>query len=239
MSNRTFILIPSRIGSTRLPKKPLVNISGKSLIQRVFTNVDPLKLDTYIATDSDEIFEHVLRFTKNVVMTDSKHISGTDRVFEAATKLKIKDDDLVINLQGDEPFIPHDLLSKLINDFNNKDCDVISASHPIFNDDDVNNKNCVKVIINENGYAKNFERELTIELDNTVMRHIGIYGYKYKTLSKIINLKPTLNELEHKLEQLRFLDNNLTIYMSQYNGEVPTGIDTKEDVIRAKEYLRI
>jgi 3-deoxy-manno-octulosonate cytidylyltransferase (CMP-KDO synthetase) len=172
-------------------------------------------------------------------MTDSKHISGTDRVFEAATKLKIKDDDLVINLQGDEPFIPHDLLSKLINDFNNKDCDVISASHPIFNDDDVNNKNCVKVIINENGYAKNFERELTIELDNTVMRHIGIYGYKYKTLSKIINLKPTLNELEHKLEQLRFLDNNLTIYMSQYKGEVPSGIDTKEDVIRAKEYLRI
>ena len=239
MNNRTIILIPSRIGSTRLPKKPLINISGMSLIQRVFTNVDSLKLDTYIATDSNEIFEHVLKFTKNVVMTDSKHISGTDRVFEAATKLNIKDDDLVINLQGDEPFMPLDLLSNLINDFVNKDCDVISASHPIYNNEDVSNKNCVKVIINSRGYAEAFERNLSKERDDNVMRHIGIYGYTYKTLSKIINLEPTPNELEHKLEQLRFLDNNLSIYMSQYKGEVPSGIDTQEDVIRAEEYLKI
>jgi len=228
MNNRTIILIPSRIGSTRLPKKPLINISGMSLIQRVFTNVDSLKLNTYIATDSNEIYEHVLKFTKNIVMTDSKHISGTDRVFEAATKLNIKDDDLVINLQGDEPFMPLDLLSKLINDFANKDCDVISASHPIYNDEDISNKNCVKVIINRRGYAEAFERNLTNELN----------GYTYKTLSKIISLEPTPNELEHKLEQLRFLDNNLSIYMSQYNGEVPTGIDTQEDVIRAEKYLK-
>ena len=239
MNNRTIILIPSRIGSTRLPKKPLINISGMSLIQRVFTNVDSLKLDTYIATDSNEIFEHVLKFTKNVVMTDSKHISGTDRVFEAATKLNIKDDDLVINLQGDEPFMPIDLLSNLINDCANKDCDVISASHPIYNDEDVSNKNCVKVIINSRGYAEAFERNLSKELDDNVMRHIGIYGYTYKTLSKIINLEPTPNELEHKLEQLRFLDNNLSIYMSQYQEEVPPGIDTQEDIIRAEEYLKI
>ena len=239
MNNRTFILIPSRIGSTRLPKKPLINISGMSLIQRVFTNIATLDLGTYIATDSNQIFEHVLKFTKNVVMTDSKHISGTDRVYEAATKLNINDDDLIINLQGDEPFMPHDLVSKLIKDFNNTDCDVISASHPIFNEDDVANKNCVKVLINSNGYAKNFKRELHIEPDKTVMRHIGIYGYKYKTLSKIINLEPTLNELEHKLEQLRFLDNNLSIYISQYKEDIPPGIDTEEDVIRAEEYLEM
>lgn len=238
MDNRTIILIPSRIGSTRLPKKPLINISGMSLIQRVFTNVDKLKLDTFIATDSDEIFEHVLKFTKNVVMTDSKHISGTDRVFEAATKLNIKDDDLVINLQGDEPFMPHDLLSKLINDFVNNECDVISASHPIYNEEDVSNSNCVKVIINDDGYAETFERNLSKKFGNTVMRHIGIYGYKYKTLSKIISLEPSPNELEHKLEQLRFLYNNLSIYMSRYDGEVPPGIDTEQDVKRAEEYLK-
>ena len=239
MNKRTFILIPSRIGSTRLPKKPLINISGISLIERVYTNVNSLKLDTYVATDSNEIFKHVLKFTKNVVMTNPKHISGTDRVFEAATKLNINDDDLVINLQGDEPFMPHDLISRLIDDFKNKDCDVISASHPIYNDEDISNKNCVKVIINTRGYAKTFERNLSKELDDSVMRHIGIYGYTYKTLSKIINLEPTPNELEHKLEQLRFLDNNLSIYMSQYKGEVPPGIDTQEDVIRAEEYLKI
>ena len=239
MNKITFILIPSRIGSTRLPKKPLINISGISLIERVYTNVNSLKLDTYVATDSSEIFKHVLKFTKNVVMTNPKHISGTDRVFEAATKLNINDDDLVINLQGDEPFMPHDLISRLIDDFKNKDCDVISASHPIYNDEDVSNKNCVKVIINTRGYAETFERNLNKELDDSVMRHIGIYGYTYKTLSKIINLEPTPNELEHKLEQLRFLDNNLSIYMSQYKGEVPPGIDTQEDVIRAEEYLKI
>ena len=237
MDNRTIILIPSRIGSTRLLKKPLINISGMSLIQRVFTNVDKLKLDTFIATDSNEIFEHVLKFTRNVIMTDSKHISGTDRVFEAATKLNIKDDDLVINLQGDEPFMPLDLLSKLIHDFTNNECDVISASHPIYNEEDIANINCVKVIINTNGYAETFERNLTKKSNNNVMRHIGIYGYKYKTLSKIIDLKPSPNELEHKLEQLRFLDNNLSIYMSQYDGEVPSGIDTEQDVKRAEEYL--
>ena len=239
MNKKTFILIPSRIGSTRLPKKPLINISGISLIERVYTNVNSLKLDTYVATDSNEIFKHVLKFTKNVVMTNPKHISGTDRVFEAATKLNINDDDLVINLQGDEPFMPHDLISRLIDDFKNKDCDVISASHPIYNDEDVSNKNCVKVIINTRGYAETFERNLSKELDDSVMRHIGIYGYTYKTLSKIINLEPTPNELEHKLEQLRFLDNNLSIYMSQYKGEVPPGIDTKDDVVKAEEYLKI
>jgi 3-deoxy-manno-octulosonate cytidylyltransferase (CMP-KDO synthetase) len=239
MNKRTFILIPSRIGSTRLPKKPLIDISGISLIERVYTNVNSLKLDTYVATDSNEIFKHVLKFTKNVVMTNPKHISGTDRVFEAATKLNINDDDLVINLQGDEPFMPHDLISRLIDDFKNKDCDVISASHPIYNDEDVSNKNCVKVIMNTRGYAETFERNLSKEVDDSVMRHIGIYGYTYKTLSKIINLEPTPNELEHKLEQLRFLDNNLSIYMSQYKGEVPPGIDTQEDVIRAEEYLKI
>ena len=239
MNKKTFILIPSRIGSTRLPKKPLINISGISLIERVYKNVNSLKLDTYVATDSNEIFKHVLKFTKNVVMTNPKHISGTDRVFEAATKLNINDDDLVINLQGDEPFMPHDLISRLIDDFKNKDCDVISASHPIYNDEDVSNKNCVKVIINTRGYAETFERNLSKELDDSVMRHIGIYGYTYKTLSKIISLEPTPNELEHKLEQLRFLDNNLSIYMSQYKGEVPPGIDTQEDVIRAEEYLKI
>jgi 3-deoxy-manno-octulosonate cytidylyltransferase (CMP-KDO synthetase) len=171
-------------------------------------------------------------------MTDSNHISGTDRVFEAATKLNLSDDDLVINLQGDEPFMPHDLLSKLVNDFTNKDCDVISASHPIYNDEDITNKNCVKVIINSSGYAEAFERNLSKELDDTVMRHIGIYGYKYRTLSKIINLEPTPNELEHKLEQLRFLDHNLSIYMSQYEGDVPPGIDTEDDITRAEEYLK-
>mgnify|MGYP002701144957 CR=1 FL=1 len=131
--------------------------------------------------------------------------------------------------------MPIYLLSHLINAFANKDFDFISASHPIHNDQDVSNKNCVKVIINSRGYAEAFERNLSKELDDSVMRHIGIYGYKYRTLSKIINLEPTPNELEHKLEQLRFLDNNLSIYMSQYKGEVPPGIDTQEDVVRAAE----
>lgn len=238
MSNKFFIIIPSRIGSTRLKKKPLIDIGGISLIQRVFNNAINITSETYVATDSNEIFAHVSKFTKNIIMTSSDHISGTDRVYEAATELQLSDNDLVINLQGDEPFMPNGLLKKIIDDFFKVDPDVISACHSIVDNHDLLNKNCVKVIINENGYADAFKRDVTTTNNSYVMRHIGVYGYKYKTLSKIVNLKPTKSELNNKLEQLRFLDNNLSIYMTEYDKDVPPGIDTDEDLKKAEAYLK-
>jgi 3-deoxy-manno-octulosonate cytidylyltransferase (CMP-KDO synthetase) len=235
METNFVILIPSRIGSTRLRKKPLIDINGMSLIERVYKNSIAISNNSFIATDSDEILNHAQTFTKNVIITSNKHISGTDRIFEAAKNLKIDDETLIINLQGDEPFMPIDLVNQLINDFNNNECDVISACHPIKDLSDLENPNCVKVHYDNKNYAKSFQRK-PINKD-TYERHIGIYGYKMKTLKKLVNLKPTQNELIHKLEQLRFMDNNYTIFMSKYLSEVPSGIDTQEDVDNAIKYL--
>ena len=235
MNSNFAILIPARIGSTRLKNKPLIDINGMSLIERVFKNSITITENTYIATDSQEVLEHVQSFSTNIVMTSDAHISGTDRVFEAAENLKINDDTLIINLQGDEPFMPKDLVIQLVEDFNNNSCDVISACHPINNSDDLKNPNCVKVHCDSNNYAKSFQR--TLNSNELSMRHIGIYGYRMKTLRKLVNLKPTKNELFHKLEQLRFMDNNYSIYMTHYKNEIPSGIDTQEDVDQAINYL--
>lgn len=235
MNSNFAILIPARIGSTRLKNKPLIDINGMSLIERVFKNSITITENTYIATDSQEVLEHVQSFSTNIVMTSDAHISGTDRVFEAAENLKINDDTLIINLQGDEPFMPKDLVIQLVEDFNNNSCDVISACHPINNPDDLKNPNCVKVHCDSNNYAKSFQR--TLNSNELSMRHIGIYGYRMKTLRKLVNLKPTKNELFHKLEQLRFMDNNYSIYMTHYKNEIPSGIDTQEDVDQAINYL--
>jgi 3-deoxy-manno-octulosonate cytidylyltransferase (CMP-KDO synthetase) len=229
------ILIPSRIGSTRLKNKPLLDINGLTLIERVFKNSADISNDTYIATDSELILNHAKTFTQNVLMTSNEHISGTDRVFEAAENLNIDDDTLIINLQGDEPFMPKDLVKQLVDDFYSNHCDVISACHPIKNLSDLDNPNCVKVLFDAGGYAISFKRQL--KTINNPMRHIGIYGYKMKTLRKLINLKPTKNELIHKLEQLRFMDNNYSIYITTYKSEVPSGIDTQDDVIEAINFL--
>lgn len=228
------ILIPSRIGSTRLKNKPLIDISGMTLIERVFKNSFSISSNTFIATDSEDILNHVQTFTQNVVMTSNLHISGTDRVFEAAKNLKIEDETLIINLQGDEPFMPKDLVMQLVNDFYKYPCDVISACHPVTNSDDLSNPNCVKVQCNLNNYAENFQRLTNVKSSK---RHIGIYGYKMKTLRKLINLKPSENELTHKLEQLRFMDNSYSIYMTSYKSEVPSGIDTHDDVTKAINFL--
>ncbi len=235
MNSNFAILIPARIGSTRLKNKPLIDIKGMSLIERVFKNSITITENTYIATDSQKVLRHVQSFSTNIVMTSDAHISGTDRVFEAAENLKINDDTLIINLQGDEPFMPKDLVIQLVEDFNNNSCDVISACHPINNSDDLKNPNCVKVHCDSNNYAKSFQR--TLNSNELSMRHIGIYGYRMKTLRKLVNLKPTENELFHKLEQLRFMDNNYSIYMTHYKNEIPSGIDTQEDVDQAINYL--
>ena len=235
MNSNFAILIPARIGSTRLKNKPLIDINGMSLIERVFKNSITITENTYIATDSQKVLRHVQSFSTNIVMTSDAHISGTDRVFEAAENLKINDDTLIINLQGDEPFMPKDLVIQLVEDFNNNSCDVISACHPINNSDDLKNPNCVKVHCDSNNYAKSFQR--TLNSNELSMRHIGIYGYRMKTLRKLVNLKPTKNELFHKLEQLRFMDNNYSVYMTHYKNEIPSGIDTQEDVDQAINYL--
>ena len=237
MNESIYILIPSRIGSTRIKKKPLVDINGESLIQRVFKNALNISSNTYVATDSELIKENLLKISPNVIMT-SEHISGSDRIYEAASKLNLPDDTFILNLQGDEPFIPKELIYQVINDFNKKDCDVITVSTIIKSKDDISNPNCVLVETDENMYAENFIRVPNSDAMINPLRHIGIYGYSFKTLNSLVNLEPTKSELEFKLEQLRFLENNYTIYVSHYNENMPNGIDTEQDVLNANKYLQ-
>ena len=237
MNESIYILIPSRIGSTRIKNKPLVDINGESLIQRVFKNALNISSNTYVATDSELIKDNLLNISSNVIMT-SEHISGTDRIYEAASKLNLPNDTFILNLQGDEPFIPKELIDQVINDFNENDCDVITVSTIIESKDDISNPNCVLVETDKDMYAENFVRVPDSDLTINPLRHIGIYGYSFKTLNSLVNLEPTKSELEFKLEQLRFLENNYTIYVSHYDENMPNGIDTEQDVLNANKYLQ-
>ena len=236
MTKDFVILIPSRIGSTRLQNKPLVDINGKTLIQRVFDQSLKATSQSFIATDSRLIYDHVKSFTDNIVMTSDTHISGTDRVFEAASILSLEKDQLIINLQGDEPFMPVDLINTLVDDYANNECDVITASHPIQLNEDFTNPNCVKVS-SESSYATDFMRMPSKEPLELLNRHIGIYGYTFETLEKLVALEPSSREIELKLEQLRFMDNRYSIYVSQYRNSIQSGIDTSDDVDAAILYL--
>jgi 3-deoxy-manno-octulosonate cytidylyltransferase (CMP-KDO synthetase) len=236
MTKDFVILIPSRIGSTRLQNKPLVDINGKTLIQRVFDQSLKATSQSFIATDSRLIYDHVKSFTDNIVMTSDTHISGTDRVFEAASILSLEKDQLIINLQGDEPFMPVDLINTLVDDYANNECDVITASHPIQLNEDFTNPNCVKVS-SESSYATDFMRMPSKEPLEPLNRHIGIYGYTFETLEKLVALEPSSREIELKLEQLRFMDNKYSIYVSQYKNSIQSGIDTSDDVDAAILYL--
>ena len=236
MTKDFVILIPSRIGSTRLQNKPLVDINGKTLIQRVFDQSLKATSQSFIATDSRLIYDHVKSFTDNIVMTSDTHISGTDRVFEAASILSLEKDQLIINLQGDEPFMPVDLINTLVDDYANNECDVITASHPIELNEDFTNPNCVKVT-SESSYATDFMRMPSKEPLELLNRHIGIYGYTFETLEKLVALEPSSREIELKLEQLRFMDNKYSIYVSQYKNSIQSGIDTSDDVDAAILYL--
>lgn len=234
MSSEVYILIPSRIGSTRLQDKPLIDLNGKTLIQRVLVNSLEVNKNSFVATDSLRIKQNIEKISNNVVMTSDSHISGTDRICEAANKLNLDENTFILNLQGDEPFLPKKLIFDVINDFFINECDVITVSNEIKSTDEIDNPNCVLVETDNNNIATKFVRTGKI---NNPRRHIGVYGYRLNTLNKLVNLKPTSNELELKLEQLRFLENNYSIYVTNFKGDIPHGIDTNEDVISAKRYL--
>ena len=234
MNNDVYIIIPSRIGSTRLKNKPLIDLNGRSLIQRVLINALNISKNSFVATDSNLISKNVNNISNNILMTSKNHISGTDRIYEAATQLNLSKDTLIINLQGDEPFLPKELIDNMINDYNKNTCDVITASNKINKQEELANPNCVLVETDDKNYATKFVRVGDV---HDPERHIGIYGYSLKVLEEFVNLKPTKSELSLKLEQLRFLENNYSIYVTKYNDEIPNGIDTQDDIEKAVKYL--
>ena len=234
-------IIPARYGSTRLPVKPLKLIGGKSLIKRVFeaTNQTNLFNDIIIATDHEEIMVHAKGFGANVKMTSLDHQTGTDRIEECARNLKT---DLIINVQGDEPFICKEPLQKLIQAFNDPPVQVASIMSLFSNIDDIANPACVKVIFDNNYDAIYFSRSIIPfnrdhQINIPYYKHFGVYAYRPELLKIFVSLPAGKLEQIERLEQLRLLENGYKIRMvlTDYNG---IGIDTPEDIILAESILK-
>ena len=233
-------IIPARYASTRLPGKPLLDIGGKCMIQRVYEQVMMVGLDTVVvATDDGRIFDHVRSFGGEVIMTSELHVNGTERCAEVIEK---SDDeyDITINIQGDEPFIHPEQISQLRDLMAGEACKIGTLVKVIETEGELNNPDTTpKVEINERGEALCFSRSVIPSIQgvdksewlnhHTFYKHIGIYGFKTKTLLELVKLKPTKNEIAESLEQLRWLDNGYTIHAAITKLESPS-VDTEDDL---------
>lgn len=232
-------VIPARYASTRFPGKPLIDIHGKSMIQRVYERAltSASLSHLVVATDDERIYDHVLEFGGKVVMTQSTHQSGTDRCAEVAQK--VEGYDIVINIQGDEPFIINTQIDLLASCFTEKTTELATLVKQIANIEELNNPNSPKVILNKHMEAIYFSRtpipyvrgaEIDQLLDrHTFYKHIGIYGYRVDILKEITQLGISSLEKAESLEQLRWIENGYKIKVA-ITGEETKAIDTPEDL---------
>jgi len=232
-------VIPARYASTRLPAKPLTLIAGKTLIQRVYEAVEQTALfhRVIIATDHNDIYNHCQSFKAEVKMTSPLHASGTDRMHEAVQGIEA---DIVVNIQGDEPFITREPLQALIDVFADANVNCASLMHIFAILEDVKNPNNVKVITDNKSNAIYFSRSpipYNMANDEVVYhKHIGVYAYRPETLDQFVRLPKGRLETIERLEQLRLLENGIDIKMV-LTDYVSIGIDTPDDVLQAEKLL--
>ena len=234
--SKSVIIIPSRLASTRLLNKPLIKINNKSLIMHVYEKAVKSKVgEVFVATCDEQIALEVKKNKGNFIMTNISHKNGTERVCEASKKLKLEQDDYVINVQGDEPMInSYDI--KNLNDISKlNNLDMSTLAFDIQNIKDLKNKNIVKVITENKisssiiSKALTFKRKIqNIDSDN-IYHHCGVYLYKASILEKLVNFNQTKNEKIENLEQLRALDNRIIINVILAD-HFSVGIDTLEDL---------
>jgi 3-deoxy-manno-octulosonate cytidylyltransferase (CMP-KDO synthetase) len=242
-------IIPARYASSRFPGKPLVMIGNKTMIQRVYEQAAKVLDLVYVATDDKKIEKCVTDFGGNVVMTSAEHMSGTDRCSEAATLIEMetgKKIDVVINIQGDEPFIKPEQISLIIQCFNDKKTEIATLVKKCEPGEDIFNPNQPKVILNSDGDAIYFSRaaipyirdfqETEWSHKHTFYKHIGLYGYRTDTLKKITGLARSPLEIAENLEQNRWLENGCHIKTAITFLE-SVGIDTPADLEKARLIL--
>ena len=230
------------MSASRLKGKPLLKINNLPIICHVVEKAKEADIgEVIVATEDKEIAVAVKKNGGKAILTGN-HNTGTDRIFEAFQKLKIKDVDYVLNLQGDEPMIdPKDIIN-LNNLMIKNNSEIGTLASAIKENTILNNENVVKVITKEklekNNFTKaiNFSRKNLSKQNSNIYHHIGIYAYKVSVLEKFINLNQTKNEIENHLEQLRALDNNITIMVALTKSS-PIGVDTKEDFLAIKKIM--
>jgi 3-deoxy-manno-octulosonate cytidylyltransferase (CMP-KDO synthetase) len=238
---KTLTIIPSRLSATRLPGKPLLKINNLSIISHVFKRAEEANIgEVFVATENQEIVDDVVKNGGKAILTSKNHKSGTDRIYEAIQKINAKNVDLIMNLQGDEPAINIEDIISLNKKMISNQSKMGTLAAKIKDLKDLENENIVKVITKKNlkedqfSEAETFLRNAT-NIDN-IYHHIGIYCYSAETLKRFIELKQSKNEIEKKLEQLRALDNNISIKVALANTS-PIGVDTEEDYLALKKIM--
>lgn len=240
-------IIPARFASTRFPGKPLIDIAGKTMIQRVYEQAKKANSlsEVVVATDDERIAQHVQSFGGNVVMTSENHQSGTDRCFEAIEKFEINAD-AVINIQGDEPFIQPEQINLVASCFSLKETELATLVKKISTNEELFNPNTPKVLLNSNKEAIYFSRQTIPYIrgkeqndwlkQHTFYKHIGIYGYRTDVLATITQLKQSSLELAEALEQLRWLENGYKIKVEITDFE-SVAIDSPDDLQKLTIFL--
>lgn len=238
-------IIPARYASTRFPGKPLALLSGKPIIQHVYEQVNQVIKDVWVATDDQRIFETVNTFGGKAVMTRKDHKSGTDRIEEAAEKIQTQAD-IIINVQGDEPFIQPSQIETLCELFKHPQTQIATLGKPFEDIEAVKNTNSPKIVTNYQGFALYFSRSVIpfvrgIEENEWLeyfpyLKHLGIYAYRREILKEITKLPMSSLEKAESLEQLRWLQNGYRIRVGITNVET-IGIDTPKDLERAEAFI--
>jgi 3-deoxy-manno-octulosonate cytidylyltransferase (CMP-KDO synthetase) len=242
-------IIPARYASSRFPGKPLALIGNRSMIQRVYEQARKSLENVFVATDDERILEAVIAFGGKAVMTSTEHNSGTDRCSEAVSKIESETDikiDVVINVQGDEPFIKPEQIDLLISCFNDNSVEIATLICRADTNEDIFNPNQIKTVISLKGDALYFSRAAIpylrdIELNewsqnHTFYKHLGIYGYKKDTLKELTLLNSSSLETAESLEQNRWLENGYKIRTAVTKWD-SVGIDTPEDIERTERFI--
>lgn len=241
--NEALVVIPSRYGSTRFPAKVLAKLDGRSIVEWCWRAAKAAKVGpVLIATEHEKVAEHVRSFGGEVVLTSDKCVSGTDRVFEAARKFKVKTR-FILNVQGDQPLIEPNTIRKVAQLLaKNSNADISTAVMPLSDPERIVNPNVVKAVLTAKGRALYFSRaaipfERTGGVSARYWEHLGIYGFRRPALERFVSLKPSPLERNEMLEQLRALEAGMTIYAAVVSDH-PVAIDTPEDLSRAEQLLR-
>lgn len=239
-------IIPARYASTRFPGKPLALLGGKPVIQHVYEKVAAVLEAAYVATDDERIYDVVKSFDGQVVMTRTDHKSGTDRIEEAIEKIG-GEWDVVVNVQGDEPFVAKSQLDTICHCFDDPTTQIATLGKPFESMEAVQNPNSPKIVVDNMGFAMYFSRSVIPYVRGKEMsswlthypflKHLGIYAYRKDVLRQVTQLPQSSLEIAESLEQLRWLQNGFKIKVGTTDVET-VGIDTPQDLERAEEFLK-
>jgi len=239
-------IIPARYASTRFPGKPLALLGGKPVIQHVYEKVAAVLEAAYVATDDERIYDVVKSFGGQVVMTRTDHKSGTDRIEEAIEKIG-GEWDVVVNVQGDEPFVAKSQLDTICHCFDDPTTQIATLGKPFESMEAVQNPNSPKIVVDNMGFAMYFSRSVIPYVRGKeksswlthypFLKHLGIYAYRKDVLHRVTQLPQSSLEIAESLEQLRWLQNGFKIKVGTTDVET-VGIDTPQDLERAEEFLK-